>query len=170
MEDEEHEELVSKSSRKREAQDIKNMGLRLTELSDDQLSALPYDNVKEAVVAYRKIGKGGARKRQLMYIGKLLRKVDLEPVSVLIDRYDASSLVHVQQFHQLESWRERLIGGDDSVFEEIGQQHPEFDRQQLRQLVKSAKSEVQRQATNPDLPPRQYRKLFQFLKSLDPVT
>lgn len=161
------EEVVSRSQRKREAQDIHRLGQRLTELTDDQLSVLPHPDILAAITAFRKIGKGGARKRQLQYIAKLLRKVDPAPFEALVARYDASSTEHVRQFHQLERWRERLIAGESDVFTEIADRHPAFDRQQLQQIVRAAKEEQKRIAAEPSHPPKHFRRLFQFLKSLE---
>ena len=66
----------SKSERKRQAQELHSLGEQLTRLSDDQISPLPWPDLLEAIAAYRKLGHGGAKKRQLQYIAKLLRKVD----------------------------------------------------------------------------------------------
>jgi len=168
MIDDQHadEEPVSKSQRKRDAHDIADLGERLATFTDDQLASLPYPDVLEAIRALRKISKGNARKRQLMYIAKLLRRYDLAPVTALVNRYDASTTEHIRAFHRLESWRERLIDGDDTAFEEIAEVYPDFDRQQLRSLVRLAREEAVRRAADEAIPPRQFRRLFQFLKSL----
>ena len=161
-EEEDETEHVSKSQRKREVQAVANIGERLTELSDEHLSVLPYEDVLIAIKAFRKIRKGNARKRQLQYIGKLLRRVDTTPAIELLERYDASSKAHVLQFHQLEDWRERLLDNDPTIFSEIAAQHPEVDRQQLTQLARKAIAEKAEDRQ----PPVYFRQLFQFLKKL----
>jgi len=154
-------EKPSKSSRKREMQMLRDLGERLLSIPDEQLSRLPADLV-EAVNACKKITKGNARKRQLQYIGKLLRNGDADEVQRLVDRYDAGSRAHVLQFHQLEQWREHLIAGEPAAMDEILAAYPQVDRQHLRQLVRNAITE----RTAERQPPVHYRKLFQYLKSL----
>ena len=158
----EEEEPISKSQRKRDVQGITSLGERLCELTDEQLLPLPYPDVITAIRSYRKISKGNAKKRQLQYIGKLLRKLDTDPVIELLERYDSSSRSHVMQFHELETWRERLVDGDESAINEIAERYPTFDRPQLRALTRKAIDERNREST----PPVQFRKLFQFLKQL----
>ena len=102
----------SKSQRKRDSKAITNLGSQLLQISDDQLATLPYANIIDAVKQCKKITKGNARKRQIQYIGKLLRHVDIEEIQLLVDRFDASSQSHVLLFHQLETWRDKLIQQD----------------------------------------------------------
>jgi len=155
-------EKPSKSSRKREMQVMRDLGERLLSIPDEQLSRLPDTDLVEAVNACKKITKGNARKRQLQYISKLLRNANVDEVQRLVDRYDARSRTHVLQFHQLERWRENLIAEEPAAMDEILATYPQVDRQHLRQLVRNAITErnAERQ------PPVQYRKLFQYLKSL----
>ena len=82
----------------------------------------------------------------------------------MVDRFDAGSRSHVTQFHKLEQWRERLIEGDNHVLDEIFARFPGVDRQHLRHLTRKAITEREK---SPE-PPLQYRKLFQYLKSLEP--
>ncbi len=153
----------SKSQRKRDMQALRDLGERLLDVPEEELGKLSDTDLVEAVRTFRKITRGNARKRQLQYIGKLMRNADIDEIRELLDRFDAGSRTHVQQFHQLEQWRERLIGGDDRVMEEIAARHPELDRQHLRQLTRNAAAERREEKE----PPVQFRKLFQYLKSLD---
>ena len=90
-----HEEsLTSKTQRKKEVEKIRSLGEKLCELTDEQLIPLRYPALLTAIKEYRKITKGNARKRQLQYIGKQLRNVDLAPVIRIIERYDLS-LIHI---------------------------------------------------------------------------
>lgn len=165
MHEEDEEEPISKSQRKRESLALRELGERLTQLSDEQLAPLPYPDVLDAIAAIRTINKGNARKRQLQYIGKLLRKIDdLKPAEDLLARYDSASKEHVDQFHQLERWREQLMDGNDGAIDEIAARYPSVDRQQLRQVTRSA---INERVKSPDGPTVQFRKLFQFLKSLE---
>jgi len=164
MEDDEEFEYdgPSKSQLKRDAKVLVAMGERLLTIPEDQLSHLDMPEVVAAILDTKKIKKGNARKRMLQYLGKLLRNADLTNVELLIDRFDASSVEHVTQFHQLEDWRERLIDEDKKVIGEIMAIYPDLDRQHLRALVRNAVSERRQDKQ----PPVHFRKLFQYLKSL----
>jgi len=155
------EEKPSKSQRKRDMDELKKLAGRLTELSAEHLERIGDDQVLEAVMAAKKITRGNARKRQLQFIAKLLSRIDIEPVREIVEALNASSAVYVEKFHQLESWRERLIEQDADVHDELFARFPDCDRQQLRQLTRSAINERQKGDQH-----IQYRKLFQFLKRL----
>ncbi len=152
----------SKSQLKREAKAIVDLGERLLDVPEQQLLQLPYQQIIDAVQACKKITKGNARKRQLQYIGKLIRSVGPEAIQKVVDRFDASSKEHNLQFQQLETWRERLINNDKNAMSEIMDRYPDLDRQHLRQLVRNAINEAEKEIQ----PPVNFRKLFQFLKSL----
>ncbi len=163
LEDEFEKRGPSKSQRKRDMQSLRDLGEKLLLLPADHLEQVSEPAIIAAVQDCKKITKGNARKRQLQYIGKLLNKTDIAEIQSLVDRFDASSRTHVTQFHKLERWRERLIEGDNSVLDDISTQFPGVDRQHLRQLTRKAISEKEKSAE----PPIQYRKLFQYLKSLE---
>ena len=151
----------SKSQKKRDMDRLKELGDRLTELSPDHLVKVENDQVREAVEAARKITKGNARKRQIQYIAKLLSRIDVDPIKNLIETLDASSAAYIQKFHQLESWRERLVNDDSAALSEVLDKFPLTDRQRLRHLVRKACDEHQagQQKTH-------FKRLFQFLKAL----
>ncbi|MBT3427652.1 MAG: DUF615 domain-containing protein [Gammaproteobacteria bacterium] len=161
------EQVVSKTQRKKEADDIRSLGERLCQLTDAQLQKLPYPELLVAIKDYRKINKGNARKRQLQFIGKQLRKLDLDPVVRIIERYDSASRSHLLKMKRLEAWRDGLLSDEPATLTEIGEVHPEVDRQQLRQLVKEARKEADRFETDPSSSRTWFRKLFQYLKALD---
>jgi ribosome-associated protein len=161
------EPVVSKTQRKKEADDIRSLGEKLCQLTDAQLQKLPYPELLVAIQDYRKINKGNARKRQLQYIGKQLRKLDLDPVISIIERYDSASRSHLLKMKRLEAWRDGLLGNEPATLTEIAEAHPGFDRQHLRQLVKEARKEADRIETDPSSSRAAFRKLFQYLKALD---
>ena len=158
---EEEIEGPSMSQRKRDMQALKDLAQKLSELSAEQLDAIDDPGIKEAILSAKKITKGNARKRQLQYAAKLLSRIDVTPIQAVVDEMDASSAVHVQKFHQLETWRERLIDGDPDAMNEFLSLYPQTDRQQLRHHIRQAQQET---LTNPDRK-AQFRKLFQFLKN-----
>lgn len=151
----------SKSQKKRDMDGLRELGDRLTALSPDHLAKVDNDQVREAVEAARKITKGNARKRQIQYIAKLLSRIDVDPIKNIIETLDASSAAYIQKFHQLESWREKLVNGDSETLSEVLDKSPNADRQRLRHLVRKARDEREtgQQTTH-------FRRLFQFLKAL----
>lgn len=151
----------SKSQKKRDMDGLRELGDRLTELSPDHLAKVDNDQVREAVEAARKITKGNARKRQIQYIAKLLSRIDVDPIRNIIETLDASSAAYIQKYHQLESWRERLVDEHPEALSEVLDTFPHADRQQLRHLVRKAcdERETGQQTTH-------FRRLFQFLKAL----
>ncbi len=159
------DEPESKSLLKRRAKDVTELGVLLAERTSVQLSRLPYPEIVTAVETYQRITKGNAKKRQMLYIGKLLRKVDLDVIERLIDRFDSASESHQLLVQQLEDWRQRLIVGDPEVIKDISLVCPTLDRQHLRTLTREAKSAAE---GNNDAPEgtRAYKKLFQYLKQI----
>lgn len=98
----------SKSQLKREAQALTKLGEQLVSLDEKQLQqiSLP-ENIRETIIATRKIRQHGARKRQLLFLGKLLRQTDTSEISVQLTSLHTQSKQDAQVFHQLEQWREK---------------------------------------------------------------
>ena len=151
----------SKSQRKRERGELRELADRLTELGQEQIDKISDSAIKESVETTRKIKKGSAHKRQIQYTAKLLSKTDPSDIRQLIDTIDARTSVHAQRFQALEKWRDGLLRGNKKVLSEILLKHPDCDRQLLRKLTRNA---IKEQATNIAGP--HFRKLFQFLKRL----
>lgn len=146
-------EPISRSQRKREAEEITQLGQLISELPDSDLEKIPLDErVGHAVDELRKIRSFGARKRQLHYLGKVLRKSDLEPIRAALKAIQMSAKAETQLLHVMEQWRDRLLGEGDPALSEFLQQYPRADRQQLRQIVRNHNKEVEqkkiRQASN----------------------
>lgn len=163
-ESEEFDGPPSKSQIKRELDALKDLGARLLDIPDDQLAKVSEPKLIDAVQACRKITRGSARRRQVQYIGKLLRDEALSAeVNEILDRLDSGSRAHAQAFHRLEVWRDGLINQDADVMQEICDDYPDADRQHLRQLARKAADEKASESTRP---PVNYRKLFQYLRTL----
>ena len=92
-------EAPSKSQEKREAAEISKLAERLCALKSSQLALIPYPNIIDAVTTYQKITKGNARKRQLGYISRQLRKLELSDVRAVVQRFDSSSPLHLSLIH-----------------------------------------------------------------------
>ncbi len=162
MDDNEHE-LPSKSQRKRDAKALQDLGAELVQLSPNQLDQfqLP-DELRDAVELARRIREKTGRKRQLLYIGKLLRNVDAEPLQRQLDGLRLQDKETAAQLHRLEHWRDRLIDQGDTALEALLEAFPDADRQHLRQLVRSARQERDRGQA-----PKSARQLFRYLRDLD---
>lgn len=151
----------SKSERKRQMSGLQDMGAELLELSEQQLAQIELpDSLREAVSAARQITKFEARRRQLQYIGKLMRSVDPEPIRAQLDLWKNTSDEHKAWLHQLERWRDRLLA-DEAALHELVVAHPQADVQQLRTLIRNT---VRERELNK--PPRSYRALFQLLREI----
>ncbi|MCR9261558.1 MAG: DUF615 domain-containing protein [Pseudomonadaceae bacterium] len=153
------EELSSKTARKREAQRLLELGRRLGELNKEQFASLNLSaKLAHAIEEYQRFRSHGAKKRQLQFVGKLMRHEDTTAIEAHIAHLDGESAQAQYQFSQLEQWREALLTEPDSLTEFIAT-FPLVDRQQLRQLIKkvhSARNEPDQKAAS--------RKLFRFLR------
>jgi ribosome-associated protein len=153
---------VSKSQRKREAHALQALGESLVKLNQSALKQIPLpDDLLTAITEAQRLHQHGALKRQLQYIGKLMRQYEIEPIQQAYDKVTHSYRDDVQQHHQLEQWRDRLLAEGDKALEELLREHPAVDRPHLRQLIRRA----QKEALNAK-PPKAARELFRYLRQL----
>lgn len=152
----------SKSQVKREMDALQGLGERLVELNKERLAkiAMP-DELRDAVRDAQRFTKHEARRRQLQYIGRLMRSVDPAPIQAALDEFDGVSALANARQHALERLRERLLE-DEQVLGEIAQRHAAADLQRLRQLRRNALKERAE-----DKPPRAFRELFRVLRELE---
>ena len=150
----------SKSSLKRDAHALQDFGEALLKLSKGQLARLPLDeDLAHALAEAQRMHQRGAHKRQLQFIGKLLRKLDVEPLQQAYAHLTNQYHEDVEQHHKLEKWRDRLLEEGDRALEDLLQHYPHTDRQHIRQLVRQAKKE-----TAANKAPRSTRELFRYLR------
>ena len=158
--DEAYAEPPSKSSRKREMLALQDLGEQLVALSVDQLKKVPLpESLFDAIRAAQGF-KMEARRRQLQYIGKLMRKIDPEPIQAQLDIFAGNSAVEVAKMHRLERLREQLLE-DEQTIGAIAETWPEADLQYLRTLRRNALKE--REAARP---PKSFREIFRVLREL----
>ncbi len=152
------EDPPSKSQRKRDMHALQSLGQALSELSPERIRALELpDSLEQALLEIRSLRAHGAIRRQMQYIGRLMRTVDPAPLQDYLERLAGTSRAATATLHQTERWRERMLE-DITVVDEFAAAYPEADRQQLRQLVQGAQRE---RAT--DKPPRPFRAVFRAL-------
>ncbi|OCG18772.1 MULTISPECIES: ribosome biogenesis factor YjgA [unclassified Gilliamella] len=150
---------VSKSEIKRDAEALKKLGIELVNLSKNELEKIPLDeDLIYAIELAQKIKKEGYR-RQIQYIGKLLRSRDIEPISQALDKLKNRHNQQIALFHKLEKLRDDLIATSDA--ETIMDLYPTADRQQLRTLARLAKKEQEA-----NKPVKSAKQIFQYLKEL----
>lgn len=153
----------SKTKIKKQMHDLQDIGKTLTGLPNDKLRELNLDeNLYEAILEYKRINKFGAQKRQLQYIGRLMRDVEPAPILAKLDAWAGVSRQHTAWLHQIEHWRDRLLEEPDALTELLAE-HPEADAQHLRALIRNAQKEKEA-----GKPPKNYREIFQVLREIIP--
>ena len=158
--DRDPETTKSKSQVKREMLALQELGEALVKLSSAELARIEMpDELREAVATAQKIRQRGAHKRQLQFIGRLMRQVDPHPIQTSLDQLLNRDRLSVARQHRIERWRERLIDEGDAALAELLREFPSLDRQHLRQLLRNAQKEQQR-----NKPPRAARELFRYLR------
>ena len=156
------ETTKSRSQIKREMILLQKTGERLVALSGDQIKAIKMpDNLRAAVMSAKKIKSHGAGKRQIQFIGSLMRKLDVKPIDDALYEIDRGRSIEDSDFHKIETWRDDLVRGIDTPIEEIVESFPEADRQKLRNLTRIARKEF-----NEGRPPKSSRALFKYIKKL----
>ena len=158
----EDEDLISKSQLKRESQALQDMGSQLVEMPEGQLTKfnLP-ENLKDAIYEARRLKNREGKRRQLQYIGKLMRTADISFIQETLDMMDHQSQTYRQHFQQLENWRERIISEGPTAIEALIEKYPNADRQQLRNLQRQASRELAEKKS-----PTAGRKIFAYLREL----
>src|SRR5882724_4737622 len=155
------EEKPSKTELKRVMHELQALGERLIGLNPEQLAAIALpENLHDAVEQARRITKHEARRRQLQYIGRLMRDVDPEPIREKLRAWDGVSTAETARVHRIERWREKLLENEGAIGALV-HAHPGIDTQRLRVLVRNAREE-----RNAGRPPRAYRELFRVLRDI----
>lgn len=157
----------SKSQAKRDALEVRDLGASLAALSPSERNRIPLDeDVLSAIDEYNRIrpGANGARKRQLGFLAKRLRRVDTQPIEDAVESIRQTARAAAADLHLVESWRDRLLG--DGPAETTAEaltafihEHKDVNRQELRQLQQRALAE--RKASKP---PAAARKLFRLVR------
>ncbi len=132
----------SRSQRKRDVSALQDIGEILVDLPAPQLAKIPLDaSLSDAVYAARQLKTREAKRRQLQYIGKLMRDVDVQAIQDALSKIQSKDKQTQAQFHQIERWREKLINDGDPALEALLNIAPDTNRQELRQLIRKAKQD-----------------------------
>jgi ribosome-associated protein len=139
------EEPISKSQKKRDAEALTKLGSELVELKVALLDMLPLpEALYKAILDAKQIKSFGAKKRQSLLIGKLMRAVDAELITEAYNNLVADNSAQTADFHALEIWRDRLMQADNMALTEFITEYQPRDIQFLRQLIKKAIEEKTR--------------------------
>ncbi len=155
----------SKTKIKKQMLDLQDIGEQLVALSKDKLKQIELpERLLEAVQEMKRINKFGAQRRQMQFIGRLMRDVETAPILAKLEVWSGKSQQHTSWLHDLERWRDRLIENEDALTELLAE-HPTADAQKLRTLIRNARKEVELKK-----PPKNYREIFQVLREIMPET
>ena len=156
------DELVSKTRRKREMLELQTLGAALVAMPQASLARMQLEpDLMQAVLEARRIRSHEAKRRQLQYIGRLMREVDAAPIREQIAALQGTSAQAAAAHRRLEGWRDRLLA-DDGALTAYAAQNPGADLQALRALIRNARREQKESR-----PPRAYRELFRVLKDIE---
>lgn len=156
------DEKPSKTRRKADMHALQSIGEALVELSNEQLASVDMpDSLRDAVMEAKRLNKHEARRRQMQYIGRLMRDVDSAPLRAKLDELAGRSATATAALHRVERWRDRLIE-DDGAFSDFVQAYPHAELQPIRAAVREVRKE--REAARA---PRYFRELFRLIKTVD---
>ena len=152
-------EFVSRTKKKQQVEELQKLGAALIELPSVTLDALDLPaQLLAAVRDAQRFTSHGALRRQVQFIGKIMRKIDPEPVRAAVAAITNQSAVARARQKRLEQWRERLIA-DDAALTEFAGEHAGADLQAMRTLIRNARKEIAE-----GKPPRAQRELFRVIR------
>jgi len=142
--------------------ELQTLGAALVELPEGQLQSMQLDaQLLEAVLEAKRITAHEGKRRQIQYIGRLMRDRDPAPIRARMADIEGSSAQATARHRRLEGWRERLIA-DDEALTAFAAEHPGADLQALRTLIRNTRKEQKESK-----PPHAFRELFRVLKALE---
>ena len=155
-------ERPSKTARKKESHDLQELGEAAVALPDSRLVGLDVSEVLlDAINNYKKTKTFEGKRRQMQYIGKLMRSHDVDALRQAVTDMQLGRAKDSLALHQAERWRAEMVSTDDALTRWTAA-HPQTDVQQLRSLIRAARKDA---AQAPEKRSgRAYRELFQFLR------
>ncbi len=159
-----------RSKRKRATHEITDLGVELVKLAAEKVSALSLpEPLSDAISHARRLTSFGAQRRQELYIGKLLRRLDEDVLAavrsaVIVDRAQAKRTT--AELHRAERWRDELVA-EDAALERWLAEHPNTDAQQLRALIRQVRKDAKSEPKPGDAPRkgRGYRQIFDIVRA-----
>ncbi|MBA4373325.1 MAG: hypothetical protein C0402_10760 [Thermodesulfovibrio sp.] len=154
-------EKPSRTQKKKEAEALQEYGVKLVKLRDDQINSIALPEEILDAVRLAKTLEHGALRRQLQYIGTLMRKHNVASIKEILDNTELSNKKIARSIREIERWRDNLLSGSETVLKEITGRCPEADLPYVSELVLKARTEKEA-----GKPPRTARILFRYLKNL----
>jgi ribosome-associated protein len=154
-------EFISKTQRKKQMHELQTVGAMLVKLSPEKLARLDLpEQLREAVIEAQKFTKHEAIRRQMQYIGRIMRDIDAAPIVEQLNALEAPSRKQTAVLHVVERWRQALVD-DPGQVDAFVNEFPEADPNRLRALAAAAGEEKRG-----GKPPRQFRELFHVLNAI----
>ncbi len=151
----------SRNELKQQMQDLQELGEAVASLPVDRLDKLKIDErLRDAIDELRRTRSFEGKRRQIQYIGKLMKHENPEPLREAVASYRVGSATDTLALHQAEYWRDQLLAGDDALANWV-KEYPETDVQQLRSLVRAARKEKLEPGERRG---RAFRDLFKLVK------
>jgi ribosome-associated protein len=153
----------SKSMLKRAMHELQDLGEQLLAMPDARLKAIDMpERLRDALDDYKRTRSFEGKRRQLQYIGKVLRSVEAEPLREAVAAFQLGHAQNALALHQAERWRADLIREDKDMLTQWVAEFPDTDLQQLRALIRNARKDAA--AAPEQRNGRAYRELFQYIK------
>ena len=158
MADLDKDSVISKTELKKDSKKIQEFGRKISELTTNNIEAFKFpSNIYEATIDLKNIKSNSAKKRQVQYLGKLLREIDLTDAFLIMKQLKVSSQKEIQRNHIIEDWRDKLLSNNDSITQFVDE-YPKIDRQSLRQTISNAQKD--------NKSPKYSRQLFKLIKDI----
>ena len=156
------EAIKSRTKAKLKVEALQRLGERLIDLPVEQIRSMEIpEPLKKEVIFAKTVTSHGARRRQLQFIGSIMRTIEPETIVAAIDRISMARAFASSKFKALEELRNELMEGGDSRIEAFIDENPLADRQRLRQLIRNANQEIAAKKT-----PKAYRLLFKYIREI----
>ena len=153
----------SKSQRKRDMTALQDIGAELESLPKYRLARVPMpEALADAIHAARKITSHEGKRRQMQFVGKVMRGLDDDEIATIraaLEGFKGTSKAETARMHLIERWRELLLADDDALTKFLGE-HPSVDVQSVRNIIRNARKEKELAK-----PPKYFRELFQAIKT-----
>lgn len=153
----------SKSQRKRDMTALQDLGVELEALPKDRLARVPMpEALSDAIHAARKINSHEGKRRQMQFVGKVMRGLDddeIDAIRAALEGFKGTSKAETARLHLIERWRELLLADDAMLTKFLGE-HPSVDVQAVRNIIRNARKEREM-----GKPPKYFRELFQAVKT-----
>tara|TARA_B100000768_G_C11209654_1_gene345446 strand:+ start:241 stop:732 length:492 start_codon:yes stop_codon:yes gene_type:complete len=161
MLDTDTEIVISKTELKKDSKKIQDFGRKISQLTVKNIEIFNFSSkTYEAIIDLKNLKSNSAKKRQVQYVGKLLRETDLTHAFLIMKHLKVSSQKEIQKNHTIEKWRDKLLSSAESITE-FFDEYPNINRQLIRQAITNAQKEKKEEK-----PPKYSRQLFKIIKDI----